>query len=278
MRKALMGVLLAATVAAPVASAAAQNHGWGGRSDRQQARSERQEQRSERRSDQFQNRGQGQSRQNFQRAERPSSGPISYTSPVDRGERNASREQFRRSNVTRQSIADRREDRPRTYQVQSREWQGNDGRDRNGNWRDNRNDRNWNGNQNRNWNRGDRDWNRNDRNGYRSWNRGGRSHNWNQNWRSDRRYDWQRYRYSNRSHFHMPRYYSPYRGYGYSRFSIGFFLEPLFYSSNYWISDPWSYRLPPAYPGTRWVRYYNDVLLVDMYTGEVVDVIYDFFW
>jgi hypothetical protein len=33
-----------------------------------------------------------------------------------------------------------------------------------------------------------------------------------------------------------------------------------------------------AYPGTRWVRYYDDVLLVDVYTGEVVDVIHDFFW
>ena len=28
----------------------------------------------------------------------------------------------------------------------------------------------------------------------------------------------------------------------------------------------------------RWVRYYDDVLLVDVYSGEVVDVIYDFFW
>ena len=28
----------------------------------------------------------------------------------------------------------------------------------------------------------------------------------------------------------------------------------------------------------RWVRYYDDALLVDIYSGEVVDVIYDFFW
>jgi Ni/Co efflux regulator RcnB len=51
-----------------------------------------------------------------------------------------------------------------------------------------------------------------------------------------------------------------------------------FYSNRYWISDPWQYRLPHPFPGTRWVRYYDDVLLVDLYTGEVVDVIYDFFW
>jgi Ni/Co efflux regulator RcnB len=60
--------------------------------------------------------------------------------------------------------------------------------------------------------------------------------------------------------------------------SIGLLLGAPFYSSNYWISDPWQYRLPAAYPGTRWVRYYNDVLLVDTYTGEVLDVIHDFFW
>ena len=73
-------------------------------------------------------------------------------------------------------------------------------------------------------------------------------------------------------------HYSPYRGHSYSRFSIGFALQPLFYSQRYWINDPWQYRLPPAEYGTRWVRYYDDVLLVDTYTGEVIDVIYDFFW
>jgi Ni/Co efflux regulator RcnB len=73
-------------------------------------------------------------------------------------------------------------------------------------------------------------------------------------------------------------YYSPYRNYGYNRFSIGITLGRDFYSNRYWINDPWQYRLPQPYPGTRWVRYYNDVLLVDVYNGQVVDVIYDFFW
>jgi len=36
--------------------------------------------------------------------------------------------------------------------------------------------------------------------------------------------------------------------------------------------------LPPTYAPYQWVRYYDDVLLVDMATGEVVDTIYDFFW
>lgn len=134
---------------------------------------------------------------------------------------------------------------------------GNDGRNDRGNWRGDRNGRNDRG-----------DW-RGDRNGRTNWNR---------EWRNDRRYDWQGYRYSNRNLFHVGPYYSPYRGYGYNRFSIGIFLDPLFYGRDYWIGDPWEYRLPPAYPGTEWVRYYNDVLLVDVDTGEVVDVIYDFFW
>ena len=76
----------------------------------------------------------------------------------------------------------------------------------------------------------------------------------------------------------MPHYYAPYRNHYYSRFSTGFFLQPMFYGSSYWIGNPYDYRLPPAPPGTQWVRYYNDVLLVDMYTGEVIDVVYDFFW
>jgi hypothetical protein len=38
------------------------------------------------------------------------------------------------------------------------------------------------------------------------------------------------------------------------------------------------YRLPYAPPGTRWIRYWNDALLVDVYTGEVVDEIPNFFW
>jgi len=97
-------------------------------------------------------------------------------------------------------------------------------------------------------------------------------------WRSNNRYDWQRYRYSNRNIYRLGRYYSPYRDYSYRRLSIGFRLGSLFFGSRYWINDPWRYRLPSVYGPYRWVRYYDDVLLVDVYSGEVVDVIYDFFW
>ena len=120
-------------------------------------------------------------------------------------------------------------------------------------------------------------WRNNDRGNWRGGGDRGRR-DWNRDWRRDNRYDWRRYRDYNRSLFQIGPYYSPYRGYGYNRFSIGVFLDPFFYDQRYWIGDPWQYRLPPAEPGTEWVRYYNDVLLVDVYTGEVIDVIYDFFW
>ena len=45
-------------------------------------------------------------------------------------------------------------------------------------------------------------------------------------------------------------------------------LWPSYYRSNYWLNDPWQYRLPPAYGPYRWVRYYNDALLVNIYTGR----------
>ena len=123
---------------------------------------------------------------------------------------------------------------------------------------------------------GSRDWDRRDgsRNRY-----SGDYRRWDRNdWRRDRRYDWYGYRSHNRSLFSIGRYYSPYRNYGYRRLGIGLFLDSGFYGNHYWINDPWQYRLPEVYGPYRWVRYYDDVLLVDIYTGEVVDVIHDFFW
>lgn len=101
---------------------------------------------------------------------------------------------------------------------------------------------------------------------------------WNRGWRNDHRYNWRGWRSANRRIYHLRPYYAPYRGWSYRRFGIGIFLDPLFFGQSYWIGDPFYYRLPPAPPGTQWVRYYNDVLLVDIYSGEVVDAIYDFFW
>jgi hypothetical protein len=100
---------------------------------------------------------------------------------------------------------------------------------------------------------------------------------WSSNWRNNSRYDWQNHRRHHRSIFHLGFYYDPF-GWGYSPFDIGWRMWPSYYSSRYWINDPWYYRLPYAPPGTRWIRYYDDAILVDMWSGQVVDVIYNFFW
>jgi hypothetical protein len=107
--------------------------------------------------------------------------------------------------------------------------------------------------------------------------RDGDNHRWNGDWRRDNRYDWHSYRNRYSSLYRLGRYHDPY-GWGYRRFSIGFNLWPSYYGSNNWLNDPWQYRLPPAYGPYRWVRYYEDALLVNIYTGQVVDVINNFFW
>ena len=103
------------------------------------------------------------------------------------------------------------------------------------------------------------------------------SRRWTGDWRHDRRYDWRDWRRRHRNRFHLGFYYDPF-GWDYFRYGIGWRLWPSYYRSSYWLRDPWQYRLPPAYGPYRWIRYQNDALLVNIYTGNVVDVIYDFFW
>jgi len=100
---------------------------------------------------------------------------------------------------------------------------------------------------------------------------------WSTSWRNNSRYDWHNHRRHHRSLFHLGFYFDPF-GWGYNPYQIGWRLWPSYYGSRYWINDPWQYRLPYAPPGTRWVRYYDDAILVDMWSGQVVDVIYSFFW
>ena len=158
-------------------------------------------------------------------------------------------------------------DRDRTAETWRNQQGDRNGTYRNG-YRDGRNAGNY---------RDRRDQNQSYRNGYASSSRDHRQ--WDRNdWRRDNRYNWSGYRNQHRDVFRAGRYYSPYNNYSYSRLSIGFFLNSGFFGRNYWINDPYQYRLPEVYGPYRWVRYYDDVLLVDIYSGEVVDVIHDFFW
>jgi hypothetical protein len=296
MRKALIGILMAATAATPLA---AQDNGWQGRGHNGEDRAQRIEQRNE-------SRQQHNDAQPTQRAERQQVQQVQQVQQTQRVER-VQAEQTQRSEG-RGNWGGRRqvqEQQPAQVQVQqqaqvrSERWQGGNGNN-GGNWnRDARRESNANGfaadrstgytdrsvqdrgryQQQRN-NRSDWQQNRgydNRRDGNRNWS-GQRfnRNNWSRSWRNDNRYDWQRYRYQNRSIFNLGRYYAPYDGYGYNRLSIGIMLGEAFFGRDYWIDADY-YHLPPAPPGTEWVRYYNDVVLVDMYSGEVIDVIYDFF-
>jgi Ni/Co efflux regulator RcnB len=100
---------------------------------------------------------------------------------------------------------------------------------------------------------------------------------WNTSWKNNNKYDWHGWRKRHRSLFHLGFYFDPF-GWGYQRYNVGWRLYPNYYSSNYWLNDPSMYALPYAPYPYKWVRYYDDALLVNTFTGQVVDVMYDFFW
>jgi hypothetical protein len=96
-------------------------------------------------------------------------------------------------------------------------------------------------------------------------------------WRNDRRYNWYKHRNKYWWLFQLGWYNDPF-GWGYQPYGIGWRMWPSYYSRDYWLSDPWQYRLPYAPAGTRWIRYWDDAVLVDLWSGQVVDVVYNFFW
>lgn len=138
-----------------------------------------------------------------------------------------------------------------------------------------------------------RDWNDRGRDGRDRDDRNRDGRNWNdgRNWQGDRRWD------DPRRHQPRPRYdrrrYEPtwrspqrYRGWVY-RPPAGFYARSWVYGDllprNWWandyrILDWWSYGLPIPPAGYEWVRVGDDALLVDMYSGRVVQVAYDLFW
>lgn len=144
-----------------------------------------------------------------------------------------------------------------TQQAQQRQQWGGDNR---GQGRDARQgDRNWSGDRNR---PGDNAW------------RGDRGR---QDWRADSRFRNYERNYSAQRHYRFGRYERP-RGWYARRWTFGEFLPSLFWSQNYWISDYSAFGLPYPPPGCVWVRYGDDALLIDRYTGEIIQVIYNIFY
>lgn len=87
--------------------------------------------------------------------------------------------------------------------------------------------------------------------------------------------DWRTWRNSNRGVYSRGNWRAPFR---YNAFRVGVRIAPTYYGSSYWLADPWRYRLPPAGYGQRWVRHYDDLLLVDTRRGIVIRVINNFYW
>jgi hypothetical protein len=174
---------------------------------------------------------------------------------------------------------------------------GGDGRD----WNDNRrgDGRDWNDNR-----RGDgRDWNDNRRGDGRNgrggeWN-GRRGGDWDGRGRDYRnRYDWHDGRWYSRHGgrygsyrgwhhgWNNQRWRAPYRyvypsGYYARRWSIGLILPTVFYSGYYanrYYIDWQDYGLEPPPWGCEWVRVDNDLLLIEVRSGRIVDALYGFFY
>jgi Ni/Co efflux regulator RcnB len=67
-------------------------------------------------------------------------------------------------------------------------------------------------------------------------------------------------------------------GYAYRRWSIGAFLPSLFIGSTYYYDDWRGLGIDAPPPGRRWVRYGPDLLLVNVQTRRVEDVIANVFY
>jgi hypothetical protein len=67
-------------------------------------------------------------------------------------------------------------------------------------------------------------------------------------------------------------------GYAYRRWAVGGVLPPLFLVPAYYYADWATLGLPPPPPGAQWVRYGPDLLLVDINSGQVLDVVNDAFY
>lgn len=89
------------------------------------------------------------------------------------------------------------------------------------------------------------------------------------------REDWRDYRSHNRNAFHPARFNAPFR---YSNFGIGVNLRPQYYGSRYYVNNYSAYRLPVPGYYLRYVRHYNDLLLVNTRSGRVMNVYRGFYW
>lgn len=77
---------------------------------------------------------------------------------------------------------------------------------------------------------------------------------------------------------HRTSYVAPYRNWRYRPVTVGYRLEPAFYGSRYYITDYGAYRLHAPGRWQRWIRYGDDLVLVNVRTGRVLDVVHYRYW
>jgi Ni/Co efflux regulator RcnB len=100
---------------------------------------------------------------------------------------------------------------------------------------------------------------------------------WDRGWRQDPQYGWQGLRLRNAGLFRLPDFVTPYPDAAYSRPALGSRLRARFYEMDHWVARPEQYGLPEPPAQAEWIRYYEDVLLVDFRSGVVMDAVHDFF-
>lgn len=77
--------------------------------------------------------------------------------------------------------------------------------------------------------------------------------------------------------FHAGIYRAP-PGYRYRRWGYGQFLPAIYWGRDFWIADFLAFGLFAPPDGYIWVRYGPDAMLIDEYTGEILQVDYGVFY
>lgn len=93
--------------------------------------------------------------------------------------------------------------------------------------------------------------------------------------RHDVRHDRRAARHHNR---HWTAYRAPSQNWAYRPLSVGYQLRPAFYEPRYAISDYGAFRVRAPGRNMRWIRYGDDLLLVNVRTGRVLDVVHNRYW
>lgn len=78
--------------------------------------------------------------------------------------------------------------------------------------------------------------------------------------------------------FHIGRPWVAPRGFVFRHFRLGERVPAVLLAADYFLTSYWLYGLQAPPPGYIWIREGTDAVLVDRYTGEVVQVAYDVFY